>query len=222
MSDSARADIFVRNLPAIYQEQPSIAEFLRPFEAVLLGGQARLPEESPGLREIILALPDLLDPDKTPEEFLPWLASWLALDLRADLPVDRKRSLIANAVALYTWRGTRKGLEDMLNIITGGGSAAIKEPEILTLTVGVQAVVGSTTRLGRDLPYFFEVRLTMPHGPLTGEKLSALEALVRDTIELGKPAHTHYQLELAFANRTSEDHASVTERAKENASSIEQ
>lgn len=199
MPETTKADLFVRSLPAIYQEQDLLALFLGPFESILLGGEARLRNEPPGLRETIHSLSDTLDPLKTREEFLPWLASWVALAFRADLPAARMRLLISSASSLYCWRGTRKGLEDLLTIVTGGGQPTIVEPEILTLTVGIQAVVGSTTRLGRDLPYYFEVFLKLPMPAPAANALSSVEALVRDTIELGKPAHTYYNLELSFA-----------------------
>ena len=200
MPESVAADLFVTHLPAIYQEQDLLRTFLAPFESILLGGAPRLPEEPEGLRETIRALPGLLDPLHTREEFLPWLASWVALAFRADLPTDRMRLLIANASSLYAWRGTCKGLADLLSIVTGGGRATIVEPEIVSLTVGVQAVIGSTTRLGGELPYFFRVSLASSFATPDDDALQSFESMVRDTIDIGKPAHTYYKLDLSFAD----------------------
>jgi phage tail-like protein len=204
--------VFLRNLPAIYQEHEELSSFLRPFEALLLGGKSRNAEDGPGLKESILALPDLLDPFKTGSEYLPWLASWLALTLRADLPEVTKRTLISRATFLYARRGTLQGLAELLSIVTGGKPEII-EPEIVTLTVGVQATVGSTTRLGRDLPFYFHVTLSLPSSTLRGAARATAEMLARDTIELGKPAHTYYTLELADADHQPAISSSASRRA---------
>jgi phage tail-like protein len=237
MNSSPRADLFMQYLPAIYNAQPEVEAFLRAFEAVQLGGAARAPGEPPGLRETILALPSYIDPDKTPEEFLSWLASWIALTLRGDLAVPRKRLLIARGASLYQWRGTLRGLRELLQIVAGNwtppateesaieaesGDEAepkIMEPTLQSLIVGVQAIVGSTTRLGRELPYLFQVTFTLPTPPPAKDELIAFEALVRDTIELGKPAHTYYELKFTDGagrtytplreGRTAEDAAST-------------
>jgi hypothetical protein len=137
-----------------------------------------------------------LNPFKTDKEYLPWLASWLGLTLRADLPEENKRNLIARATYLYAWRGTHRGLAELISIVTGG-TPEITEPEIVTLTVGLQAVVGSSTRLGRDLPFYFHVNLSLPGTSLYGNARANMEALTRDTIEFGKPAHTYYNLEFS-------------------------
>lgn len=240
MNEKPQADLFMQFLPAIYQAQPELTGFLRAFEAILLGGKARRDDEPAGLRETIVALPTYIDPDKTPERFLPWLASWVALALRADLPVERKRLLIARAASLFQWRGTLRGLRELLQIVAGewihpatdesaieAESAEkmepkITEPTLQSLIVGVQAVVGSTTRLGRELPYLFQVTFALPEPKPPQSDLIALESLVRDTIELGKPAHTYYELRFTDhtgamytpepRGRTADDAASTTEQ----------
>jgi phage tail-like protein len=178
----------VGHLPAIYQASEQLGRFLEPFDAVLFGPG--------GIRDRILSLPDLLDPDRTPEEFLPWLASWVALSLRGDLGVDRRRALIANAVPLYVWRGTMHSVQRLLELTTGG-EATVAEPEIVGLRVGVDSTIGVTTRLGRELPHYFQVTIDFP------EKLSEdrawLEDVARETIDLAKPAHTYYGLNLRFS-----------------------
>ncbi|HEX5283577.1 MAG TPA: phage tail protein [Bryocella sp.] len=212
MNENPQADLFMQYLPAIYRSQPELATFLRAFEAILLGGKARRDDEPAGLRESIAALPTYIVPETTPEHFLPWLASWVALSLQADLPVERKRLLIARAASLFQWRGTLRGLRELLQIVAGKWiqpatiEAAIEaeaaesmepkitEPTLESLIVGVQAVVGATTRLGRELPYLFQVTFTLPEPKPPQSDLAAFESLLRDTIELGKPAHTYYEL----------------------------
>jgi phage tail-like protein len=76
------------------------------------------------------------DPRLAPEDFVPWLASWVALTLDETWPLQRQRSLIARAAELYRARGTRKGLADHVELYTGappevsdsGGVAWSREP----------------------------------------------------------------------------------------------
>src|SRR5260370_8470523 len=49
------------------------------------------------------------DPQMTPPEVLPWLASWLGLALDERWPEEQRRALILAAVGLYRSPGTRRG-----------------------------------------------------------------------------------------------------------------
>lgn len=63
-------------------------------------------------------LPDLTDPRACEPRFLPWLASWVGFDLDESLPVHQQRELVRRAIKLYRSRGTRRGLEDMVEVLT--------------------------------------------------------------------------------------------------------
>ena len=93
----ARESMFLRYLPGLYQDDSFTQRFLMIFESVL----------GP-IDRTIAALPLFTEPEMTPEEFLPWLAQWVGLTLDHSWPVDRQRALIANAVEIYRWRGTRR------------------------------------------------------------------------------------------------------------------
>jgi hypothetical protein len=93
-------------------------------------------------------------------------------------------------------RGTPQAVKTLLEIVTAG-QVNVQEPEIVGLRVGVEATVGSTTRLGSELPHFFHVTIDFSPGDRQYE--SWLEDLARETIDLAKPAHTYYDLRLRFA-----------------------
>jgi phage tail-like protein len=61
-----------------------------------------------------------VDPALTPEDFLPWLASWVGVSLVESWPAERKRRIVATAVARHRDRGTRDGLRAHLELVTGG------------------------------------------------------------------------------------------------------
>lgn len=186
-------------LPAIFQEDPFLGQFLLAFEKILLGRNGDgvpFPEAgggSPaqGLEEIIAGLPAYFDPMQTPEEFLPWLAGWTAFTLRAALPTDKQRQFIANIIQLYRWRGTRQNLQNLLAIFTTG-TPTISESPGEEFQVGVHSTVGQDIFLGGGPSHYFRVTIALPR---MAESLRSRQLqIARALIELEKPAHTFYDL----------------------------
>ena len=96
-------------LPGVYLEDDLARGFTRGLDTVLA--------------PVFLTL-DCLDayvcPRLAPEDFLPWLASWVGTSLVEGWPVRRKREVVAGAVARHRDRGTRRGLRAHLELLTGG------------------------------------------------------------------------------------------------------
>ena len=157
-------------LPAIFRQDPFAGQFLLAFEAVLsgVGGQ-------PGLETTISRIASYFDPAATDAEFLPWLAGWVALSLRADWDEPTRRGFIARIVPLYRLRGTPAGLQQMLTLYTG-------EP------VDIYDAFDNP-------PYFFEVKLTLSEADPA--LLQAKQQIARAIIDQEKPAHTFYSLQVA-------------------------
>jgi phage tail-like protein len=61
-----------------------------------------------------------VDPDLTPDDFLPWLAGWLGLELDQRWSSAQARAVVAHAVGLFGRRGTLRGLEQIVALRTGG------------------------------------------------------------------------------------------------------
>lgn len=91
------------------------------------------------LAPAVLALDNLseyFDPRLTPEDFLGWLGSWVAAVDDPTLAIALRRQLVARAVELHGRRGTRQGIADLVELLTGstpvvedsGGVAASTEP----------------------------------------------------------------------------------------------
>jgi phage tail-like protein len=157
-------------LPAIYRQDPFAGQFLLAFETVLSGTQG-----TPGLETVISTLSRYFDPKGTDKEFLPWLAGWVALSLRADWDVDTQRGFIKKIVPLYKLRGTPDGMAQMLTAYTG------EKVEVFDTFDA--------------LPFFFEVRLTLIEAD--PKALQAKQQIARAIIDQEKPAHTYYSLQLA-------------------------
>jgi phage tail-like protein len=139
-----RTSRYLEYLPAIYSELPFLGRFLAPFEEVQAGFDALLSE-----------IDLYFDPAHTDADFLPWLATWVALVLDDQWDEAKRRQLIAEAVELYRWRGTVYGLKRYLEIYTG------RVPEIREwrwpagLQVGISSQVG-----GADPPFSFALEVT--------------------------------------------------------------
>jgi phage tail-like protein len=183
---------YLRYLPALYQADELMGRFLMLFESFWAPIDAQIDN-----------LPLYFDPKMAPPDFLPWLASWLNLVLDERLPEERQRRLIQAAVSLYRQRGTRQGLQEYLEIYTGG-QAQIIEHRAKDFRLGPEARLGPGIALGTgNRPHTFTVVLRLPPiSPPAGDKNErtrqesehrrAIEAI----IEAEKPAHTGYTLRI--------------------------
>jgi phage tail-like protein len=175
---------YLQNLPAIFSEDPFLGRFLLAFEQVLTGLPGlvgREPVPPFGLEEIIAA---------RQEEFLQWLAGWVALGLRADWDPVQKRDFLANIVPLYRRRGTKDNLVELLRIYTGL-SPVITGPTETDFQIGVHSTIGVDTQIDGSVPHLFHVSVTM-----RSVDLQRQFPITTALIELQKPAHTEYTLEI--------------------------
>jgi phage tail-like protein len=174
---------YIRYLPTIYQQDLFFCRFLMIFESVLR------PIEG-----MVDTLPAYTEPEITPDDFLPWLAQWVALALDHSWPLARQRALIAHAVEIYRWRGTSYGLKLHIRCYTG------IEPLIQEYRAGF--VLGADNRLGwttllTDMPAnSLQFVVTVP--VFNPREVDA--QMLRLIIEESKPAHTTYRLRLVRAH----------------------
>ena len=163
---------FHQFLPAIYLRPE--CEFLRRFLEGLEPSWASLEAH---LRDPSL----LVDPRRTPERYLRWLAEWVGLSLDQNWPERKRRLLLQEAVDLYQLRGTARGLGRFLEIYTGVRPRIVEPFEGTTL--GEKAVLGRAV-VGDVPPNCFT--LTVFRRPDDGVD----ERVVREIVEMEKPAHT--------------------------------
>lgn len=201
-----------------------LARLLMAFESILLGLNKSRPSEfadlqwQPGLEEIVGGSlqggtsnklldgiqryfdpgPDysadpqkIADYNRAPPEFLAWLAGWVSLTLRDDWTTDHKRKFIAKAVQLYRLRGTKAGVTQFVQTYTGGPPIEISE-QGADFQLGVHSRIGVDTILDSGTPFFFRVKLTISDPAAFQQQKDMVTAL----IELQKPAHTSFSLEV--------------------------
>lgn len=91
-------------------------------------------------------LSELIDPLMTDARFLPWLASWVGFELDGSLPVHQQRELVRRAIRLYRTRGTRRGIEEMVRVLTSAPVRINQCRKPAPMVLGKGALVG-----GRDV-----------------------------------------------------------------------
>ncbi len=192
--ESATFDLYIRPrslylnfVPALYREVDFIGRFLKIFEETF--------EPAVQAMDVLWAY---LDPLTAPQALLPFLAYWVAWPMDPRWSTQKQRRLISQALDIYRWRGTRKGLRLYLHLYT---DLPLDEdiPQEADKHIGIEEVFGdgfvlSTTRLGQDSimgggrPYHFIVTLR----PAPDVQID--QQLVRHIIEQEKPAFCTYEL----------------------------
>jgi phage tail-like protein len=111
-----------------------------------------------------------LSPETAPPDWMQWIAGWFDITLVPELPEERQRAIMRQIGWLFLRRGTKAGLERLLELYFG------VKPEIIE---------------NADGPLHFVVRL-----PLS-QTNSGLDPEIADRIIASqKPAHTTYTLEI--------------------------
>lgn len=72
--------------------------------------------EHDDFEKIIDEIYRVFNPWRSSKDFLPWLASWVALTLQKDWSEYQQRKLISEIVSIYKQRGLKKGLHTYLDI----------------------------------------------------------------------------------------------------------
>ena len=168
---------YLKYLPGIYAENEFTSRFLMILESVL----------SP-LERTIDNIAYYFDPGTTPEEFLPWLASWLKISLTRPESARRQREFLSHIGEVFAWRGTKRGLTEYIRLHTGVTPIIEEDFDPLVLTDGSR--LGINTVLGGNDPNHFTVRFRPDDAQyIDQDQIIAI-------IESEKPAHTQYTLEI--------------------------
>ncbi|MFD2673198.1 phage tail protein [Marinicrinis sediminis] len=104
--------LYTQYLPAIYQSQSEGNAFLDRFLAMF----GTLFDD---FDERIQQTPAFFDLEAVQGESIQWLSSWIGLKGMEQLEESKLRELLRKAPILYRQRGTREGLEQLLEILLG-------------------------------------------------------------------------------------------------------
>ena len=179
--------LYPKFLPEIYREVDFVSRLLKIFE-----------ETFEPTVNILNSLWAYLDPLTAPEAMLGFLGNWVAWEINPRWSPEVQRRLIRQAMQIYSWRGTRRGLRFYLHLYTGlpldeeipqedDKHISIQEVFQEGLVLG-KTSLGNNTLMGGGRPYHFIVRLRSEPG------IEIDEQLVDYIIEEEKPAFCTYEL----------------------------
>lgn len=155
-----------------------------------------------GLDDVLAPIPSTLDnlwayldPELAPLDFVEWLAQWVGLELDQTWTVERRRSLIASAHQLHDYRGTVRGLADLIELYLGV-RPEVTDPGSTTWSATPGAAIPSGE--GDEIV----VTVTVPDADAVDA--ARLDEMVTEN----KPAHLRHRVEIVV----SADAAVTTER----------
>ena len=199
----------LRKLPRAFSRDLAVGDFLRRYLAV---GEGMLGE----LDARGSARAALLAPFATPDELLPWLASFMGLVLDGRFTTAQRRLLVSEIANLWRAKGTVCGLARFLEIYLGvrpiiveafrlrglGGTVLGSDCAPRTTSVlGAGFQVGGDARAASEGPLApavvrdaFETRAHRFTVIVPGHLTQEQEAVVRFLLDTQRPAHTFYEL----------------------------
>jgi phage tail-like protein len=191
---------YLKFLPSIFrgadeETVPFFEKFLKVFGKILTGINDKVlvnTEELQGISEIIDSIPKYFYPADAPIDFINWLSKCIGLVLKEDWSDTKKREVIRKIIPIYRMRGTKKGLEEYLNIYVTGG-VSIKD-NLAPLQIGTTSTVGVDTIIGGLPPYVFivDIILAVPDP----KAIQNMQKTVKDIIDKEKPVHTYYRINI--------------------------
>lgn len=164
----SQKDKLIEYLPTIFQqasldtnkeEKSFIEDFLQLFQ-----------QQIDKLESKVDRIPNMFEPWRADADFLPWLASWLDLELPESWGERTKRELIDNIFTVYRKRGTLDGISTILKIYLGSAVKEIKDDP--------------------DEAHRFIVTVNFPR--FEPAELARRTRDIKQVIDKEKPAHTDF------------------------------
>jgi len=184
----------VQFLPRIYQQSATEGSFLRGFLYVvqnIMDGVSRRVDN----------IHQLFDPRSTDEEFLPWLAGWLAISLNSEWSELQTRKMLLAATRLFPYRGTSYCIREFVRIYSGC-EVEINENDwpFKGFRIGVHSTIGIDTVIlpAMNLSHCFVVKLDRAASEVSEEEIIRIHRIIQSQ----KPAHTSYFLSFSDERET--------------------
>jgi phage tail-like protein len=132
-----------------------------------------------------------IDPHLAPADFLEMLSEWVGFPLDRNWSEEQMRRLVASAVELYRWRGTKRGLIELVRAYTG------VEPEVIDSGGTVSSDRPGTAPQG-SADASVRVVVDLPAG--TASDLARLTRLIASSV----PAHVNVTVEVRRESGTTQ------------------
>ncbi len=168
---------FVDYLPEFYRSNEEnfyfLDRFLGMYQSMILD-----------LQEEVVNISHYLDSDMTSTEFLHWLAEWVAIDDVFRWDEQKLRNFIKQSFSIYKLKGTKEGLERVIELYLGQKPRIVETYEIMDMYSKSEYQEQYQSLYGDNIYSFFvfvEEKFVR-----TKEVLTGLNAI----IEHYKPAYT--------------------------------
>jgi len=141
-----REDWLVSQLPLGMLDDELFSRFVSIFQEI-----------ATTMMENVDNIPRAVNPTVAPLPMVRWLGTWLGVDpIDSSLTEDLQRRFLLRSSEVLAWRGTARGLQGILEVVTGEGvevreSGSIgREGETSTATHRVEVVVANSPWLDDD------------------------------------------------------------------------
>jgi phage tail-like protein len=160
-------------LPSIFQEEdPFTVRFTEAFDDSLAPIFATLDN-----------LAAYFNPRYAPEDFLGWLAGWVAIELDETWDIGRRRAAVLGGADLLRRRGTAIGLATELELATGG------QVEVSESGGSAWSLDAGSPMVGSARPALLvRIRVDDPKA-VDAERVAAI-------VDAAKPAHVPHRIEI--------------------------
>jgi len=168
---------YLNYLPSVYQENEQSRDFLERFLSLFRTFYSANEHQ-------IFHLEKYFDADVVSGDFLRWLGSWLAVAADENWAEKKVRRLIKKAPRLYKKRGTRGGIQEIIEIYTGEKPFVIEQFQ-LKCEATEKSYEDLLNRLYGTDPYEFSILLK----PFL-IKSAGGRSTVKNIADSEKPAYT--------------------------------
>jgi len=168
-------------LPLVYRND-TLENFLYGFQLLMFKQIA-----------VIDNIDELFTPEKTPEAFVQWLASWFNISFSTKIKLKNRRRIIYKLTELYNAKGTKEYLIEMVQLLTDI-IITIKEREVLNSFDTTNSNFSFIVRIEKEPPYQDSLERNMMHqivkNIIENEKPIFTTALFDDSFELNSATIT--------------------------------
>lgn len=173
---------YLRYLPEIYQSNVEGDDFLERYLSIFEAFYMDIEEK-------IDFISNCFDIDKTNSVFLKWLCEWLGLEEYRNWEDCKIRSLLKNASFLHRKRGTKIGIEKILEIYLGVKPIIIENFEVQNIDKGNSELKKIIENLYGSNPFAYTVLINLERD-LTIEELECVNKILKNV----SPAYCEYNV----------------------------
>lgn len=168
---------YLRYLPAVYQADDDSRDFLERFLSIFETLYSEMEDR-------ISNVTRYLDADNVSGEFLKWLSQWLGIQVDESWDEGKLRMLVNRANEIYKKRGTRHGIEELIEIYTGEKPLIIEQFQLKCID-GSSEISDLYEKLYGDDPYRFYVLLRPDIIQSDAQRMA-----IKQILDSQKPAYT--------------------------------